>query len=186
VISACGTQANPTNPAQSTASGDYPVEIVEASFPARQHIDKEVAMRLTVRNTGTRTMPDVAATVTTGAAGTSAPAFARRDPQPGLAEPWRQVWLLDVPPVGGDNALANTWTLGQLAPGESKTFTWRVHPLIAGPHVISWSVAPAMRAQLATLASGQPAKGRLTAVIVAKAPSATVGSNDRVTKHYSN
>ena len=68
----------------------------EASFPTEQHLGQTSLMQLGVRNTGEKTVP--ALTVTISIAGeegqTSSLPFGIRDPQPGLAQPDRPVWVL--------------------------------------------------------------------------------------------
>ncbi len=44
-------------------SGHFPVEITAASFPPAQRLSKDVTMRITVRNAGSKTIPAVAVTV---------------------------------------------------------------------------------------------------------------------------
>jgi hypothetical protein len=44
-------------------------------------------------------------------------------------------------PGGGQTAFVNTWALGPLAPGKTKTFVWRVTPVKAGVHSIDFVVA---------------------------------------------
>lgn len=182
-LAGCGTSSQ-TGDLGANGSGDYPVAVTEASFPAKQHIDSGAVMRITVRNTGTRTLPNLAATVTTGDQGTTSPAFATRDDQPGMADPSRPVWIIDIPPPEGTSALSNTWTLGPLAPGESKTFIWQVHPVVPGPRVIRWRIAPALNGGTATLASGGPAAGSLPVVISDRPPSATVLPNGKVQNDF--
>lgn len=184
---ACGGSSDSSvGPPQTKASGTYTVEVTKPSFPAKQHLDRESVLKIEVRNTGDRALPDVAVSVTTDNAGTSAPTFALPDSQPGLAQRYQPVWILDEGPVGGENALANTWTLGNLAPGESKTFTWRAHPIRTGFFTVRWAVAPAMLGGKAQFADGSPAAGSLPAEIEGKAPSATVAPNGKVVKKYSN
>ena len=59
-------------------------------------------------------------------------AFSRRSEQAGLADPNRPVWIVDDGPRGGETAYTNTWALGRVAPGQTKTFEWRVTPVEAG------------------------------------------------------
>jgi len=182
-LTACGGSNSGAN--QSKADGTYSVSLVTKSFPKLQRLNTEAVLRLSVRNDGNRAIPDVTVTLTTGADGTSVPAFAKLDTQPGLAEHFKPVWILDIGPVNGDTALANSWSLGNLAPGRTANFIWHVHPVIGGPHVLNWKVAPAMLGGSAVLSDGGPAQGLLPVVIETKAPSATVKKNGLVAKDYS-
>ena len=179
-----GGQDEGANPPQTKGSGTYTVEIPKAEFPSDQHLDRDAVMRIEVRNAGDRPLPDVAVSVTTDDAGTSAPTFALPDSQPGLAQRYQPVWVLDEGPIGGASAFANTWTLGEVAPGQSKTFVWRAHPVRAGDFTVRWKVAPALLGGSARLADGSPAAGSFPARVDGKAPSATVGPNGKVTKKY--
>ena len=113
-------------------AGTWNVEVVDASFPARQHIAKQETMRIEVRNADDRDIPNLAVTVD---------AFTRRSEQAALADPTRPVWIVDDSPRGGTTAYTNTWALGRVPAGETKTFEWKVTPVVAGDHEISYRVA---------------------------------------------
>jgi len=182
VLSACGGSNTGAN--QSKASGNYTVS-VNADWPRLQRIDKEVSLVIDVTNTGSRPLPQVTVTLTTGVSGTAAPAFSNIDPQPGLAAHNKSIWFLDVPPINGESAATNSWSLGRLAPGGTAHFVWRIHPLVSGPHTINWTVAPAMLGGVAVLADGSQAAGILSAVISSKTPAATVNpKTGKVTKNF--
>ena len=166
-------------------SGVYRVEVPVATFPAVQHIDSGAVMRIDVRNIGDRPLPNLTATITTDNANTSAPAFATRDDQPGLAEPSRPFWIIDLPPVDGASALANSWTLGSVAPGETKSFIWQVHPIRSGARAVRWRIAPAFNGGSAQLADGSAPTGRFPVVVRGIAPSATIEPNGSVKKDFS-
>src|SRR5690349_13665810 len=84
-------------------SGTFDVRVVDATFPTTQHIADQARMRIAVRNTGQKDVPNVAVTVK---------GFTRRDTQPGLADPNKPVWIVDAGPKGGDTAYVGTWALG--------------------------------------------------------------------------
>src|SRR4051794_17221772 len=113
-------------------SGTFDVRVVDASFPSAQHIAAPTRMRIAVRNTGSQAVPNVAVTVK---------GFTRRDDQAGMADPSKPVWVLDRGPVGGDTAYVGTWALGKLPPGATRVFTWRVTPIEAGRHQLTYEVA---------------------------------------------
>lgn len=144
LVSGCGGSAQ--NAGEAKAS--YPVKIVQASFPAIQAIAHNTKLVLKVRNTGTQTMPNVAVTLDS---------FSYVSSYPGLSANQRPVWIVDkgpgaIPkrpvqsvtvdqPGGGQTAYVNTWALGPLAPGSTKTFIWRVTPVKSGVHSIGFVVA---------------------------------------------
>ncbi len=169
-----------------TGDGTYTVDIPSASFPALQRLNSNSEMRVAVRNTGDRTIPNVAMSVSTNNEGTSAPAFAKRDPQRGLASPYQPVWVVDVGPINGDTALANTATLGPLEAGATKTFIWRVHPVRTGDFTLQWKVAAATLGGEVQFASGKPAKGEFAVTIDGQPAQATVKPDGLVKKSYPN
>jgi hypothetical protein len=137
-------------------SGTFKVEVVSASFPARQHIAQPVILRLRVRNADTRALPDVAVTVETvpATAGQAPVGFGQRADDPALADPSRPVWLLDRGPLGGDTAYVNTWLAGPLRAGESKVMTWRLVAAKAGTYTVGYRVSPGLDGR------AKPAGGR--------------------------
>jgi hypothetical protein len=132
--------------------GSFPVKIVQASFPPLQAVSRSTRLILRVRNTGTSTLPNVAVTIDS---------FSYVSTYPGLAANQRPVWIVDEgptlphgatpkrpvqsvtvdPPGGGQTAYVNTWALGPLAPGRTRTFVWRVTPVKGGLHRINFVVA---------------------------------------------
>ena len=73
-------------------SGTFQVAVLKASFPAKQHLAQPERFVITVRNTGSQPVPNVAVTVSS---------FAARSEQAGLADPERAVWIVDSSPRGG-------------------------------------------------------------------------------------
>jgi len=114
------------------ASGTYALEVVDASFPTSQSLAADSEMKITVRNTDSKKVPVVAVTVDS---------FSKDSEQPGLADPSRPVWVIDQGPAGGDTAYTNTWALGSLEPGQTKTFSWKVTPVQSGTHTVKYKVA---------------------------------------------
>jgi hypothetical protein len=130
-------------------SGTFHVRVTRASFPAEQAISQEAKMRIEVRNAGRRTVPDVAVTVKTrplsGPAPASPLAFAAPDTaDTRLADDARPVWIVDRQPKAGQSAYTNTWALGSMYPGETRTFEWRLLPVKAGRYTVSYRVFPGL------------------------------------------
>jgi hypothetical protein len=161
-------------------AGTYAMKIVHASFPTTQSISSPTSFELEVQNSGTRTVPNVAVTVNS---------FNYASNYPELAANKRPVWVIErgpgaiaSPPVntqevsmpgGGQTAYVNTWALGALAPGKTRTFVWHVVPVKAGAHTVHYSVAAGLAGKAkARLASGAPVEGQF-AVDIAPAPALT-------------
>jgi hypothetical protein len=143
-------------------SGTWTVDVVEADFPRSQRLAEAETLRIRVRNTADRSIPNLAVTVDS---------FSRRSEQAGLADPNRPVWILDDGPRGGNTAYTNTWALGRVGPGQIKTFEWRVTPVEAGTHRVSYRVAAGLDGKAkARLDGGDRPEGTFT-VRVSKEPS---------------
>jgi hypothetical protein len=141
LVAACGGQRQDAG----EAAGTFRVEVVNASFPKRQHIAESVKLRLRVRNAGARAVP-VSVTVRTASRSPydSSHAFGQNVRGQDLASAGRPIWVLDEGPVGGDTAYVNTWSAGTLRGGESKLMTWRLVATRPGRYTISYSVAPGL------------------------------------------
>jgi hypothetical protein len=146
--------------------GDYRLEVTEASFPAKQAIADSAKLRISVRNADDRTAPNVAVTVETKGRdpGGAAVAFGQAQSDSRLADPNRPVWVLDVEPKGATSAFANTWSLGPLLPGQTRTFRWSLTPVQAGRYTIAYRVSPGLDGR-ARLARGAKARGAFRVTI---------------------
>jgi hypothetical protein len=146
----------------SEASGTFAMRVVHPSFPTAQSIARQTRFVLPVRNTGTHTVPNVAVTIDS---------FDYASAYPGLAADKRPVWAIEQgpgavasppvesqevsPPGGGQTAYVNTWALGALAPGATRTFVWRVVPVKAGSYTVHYTVAAGLAGKAkARLSSG--------------------------------
>ena len=127
-------------------SGTFNVDVVSATFPAKQRLARQEEMVVEVRNADTKTIPNVAVTID--------PGFTVRSERTDLADPNRPVWILDDGPKGGITAYTNTWALGALKAGETKTFTWKVTPVRSGTHEVHFSVAAGLAGKAKAAAAG--------------------------------
>jgi hypothetical protein len=165
-------------------SGTFPVAVVKATFPTKQRLADQAELRIAVRNAGSKAVPNVAVTVESNEADqtAAAAAFAEASAEPGLADPSRPVWVLDVGPHGGITAYTNTWALGKLKPGQTKTFVWRVTAVKPGVHAIKYRVAAGLNGKAkAVLAGGnQEPTGAFTINVSGKPADAKIGANGQV------
>jgi hypothetical protein len=136
-------------------SGEFAVEVTEASFPPEQQIAEPATLRLEVANRGDRTVPNLAVTVETAASqeGQAPAAFAQERDDPTLADAARPVWILDQGPAG-ETAYVNTWAVGPLAKGQTRTVEWKLTAAQAGTYTVAWRLAPALVGDV-TLADGR-------------------------------
>jgi hypothetical protein len=132
-------------------SGTYKVDVVSASFPAKQKLAKQEEMVVEVKNSDNKTIPNVAVTVD--------PGFTYRSERTDLADANRPVWIVDRGPQGGDTAYVGTWALGSLRPGRARTFEWRVTPIKAGHYDVRYEIAAGLdgKAKARTKDGGRPA-----------------------------
>ncbi len=151
-------------------NGKFTVDVPVARFPGSQQLAQHTHLVIAVRNSGTRTIPDVAVTITDPSGGTAAQAFAEQlstsGSTQGLASRSRPVWIVDQPPgvcsysckAGGPGAAVtaypDTWTLGALKPGATATFDWGVTAVKAGSHVVQYQIAAGLNGKATAVLSG--------------------------------
>jgi hypothetical protein len=119
----------------------YPVAVVHATFPSHQQLAERTEMRIAVHNTGTRTIPNLAATIEAAGRGTTVEAFGLHSEEPDVQSSSRPVWVVDVGPINGETALPNTWALGRLAPGATRTFAWHVVAVQPGTYRLGYRLS---------------------------------------------
>jgi hypothetical protein len=194
VLAACGSGARQD---AHEPNGKFPLQ-ASASWTTSQTLSQHTKLEITARNTGTKTIPNVAVTITDGNPsdphlGTRAQAFQELLDMPGLASQSRPVWIVDQAPgpcgyscqTGGPGAAvtaySNTWALGSLAPGRSVTFDWHLTAVQPGTHYVYWQVSAGLNGKAkAVTASGGPPQGSFT-VSISKAPAqAYVNNNGNV------
>jgi hypothetical protein len=129
----------------------YRAEVVTASFPAEQRLGETALMRIGVRNVGEETIPTLTIGVTIGGPEGEASAlpFGIRDPQPGLAEPGRPVWVLaehypklagSTEPGGAEGASNKIYSFGPLKPGRVAEAVWKLTASRTGRYELNYEV----------------------------------------------
>jgi hypothetical protein len=165
-------------------SGNFPIQVVRATFPNSQRLAQKSQLQIAVRNAGRKTAPNVAVSVLSGEANApaAATAFEEASTEPGLADPSRPVWVLDRGPIGGVTAYTNTWALGALRPGQTRTFVWHVTAVRGGVHSIKYKIAAGLngKAKAVVPGSDQEPAGQFTIRISNKPADARVGDNGQV------
>jgi hypothetical protein len=142
-LAACGSEERQD---ENEPEGEFRVDVVDATFPAKQKLAKRSELSITVRNAGNETVPNIAVTVD---------GFDIRLENEALADPSRPVFVIngqpreigdfaeskDIAPEGGETAFVNTWALGPLKAGKEQTFKWSVTAVRAGRYTIEYKVA---------------------------------------------
>ncbi len=147
LLAACGGSSSDAN----QPAGTYHVRVTRASFPTEQRLGQTSLLRLGIRNTGRKALP--ALTVTISVAGKEGQAsslpFGIRDPQPGLAQPDRPVWVLaqtyprlagSSEPGGATTSNRKTFSFGPLEPGATTDAIWKLSAVKAGRFTLLYSV----------------------------------------------
>ncbi|MHB8491471.1 MAG: hypothetical protein ACYDA6_04540 [Solirubrobacteraceae bacterium] len=159
-------------------NAQFTVQVLRASFPKQQAIARPTKLELELRNSGERTVPNVAVTVNS---------FYYRSEYPHLSDPNRPIWIVDQGPgaiprqpvesvqldsPGADTTANNaTWSAGALGAGETRTFTWMLTPVRSGTHEVAYSVAGGLNGKsTAQQANGSPVSGNFSVQIAAAPP----------------
>jgi hypothetical protein len=149
LLSACGGGGSSTAPEE--PSGRFKVKVTDATFPSQQHLGQTSLLRLGIRNTGDRAVPNLLVSFTIkGQRGEdSSLPFGLSDPQPELAQPDRPVWVLAATyprlagssdPGGSSTSSPKTFALGALKPGETTTALWKLSAVRAGKFTVVYDV----------------------------------------------
>lgn len=181
-MSGCGGGARQD---ASEKSGTYQVRVLRARFPLRQAVSRPTRLELQVRNTGAKTVPNVAVTLDS---------FYYTEHFPELAANKRPVWVVErgpgtvaSPPVesqevsvpgSAQTAYVNTWALGPLPPGRTQTFRWLVVPVKPGLHIVNYRVAAGLAGKAKVrVAAGSTTAGRFAVAVAAAPPTTHVDPN---------
>jgi len=154
-VAACGGERQDKN----EPKGKFPVDVLGATFPAKQKLAKRSTLVIRLRNAGDETIPNIAVTVH---------GFDERKKDPKLADPERPVFVVngipkqiggfpeskDASPSGCDTAYVDTWACGPLKPGGRKTFKWNVTAVRAGAYRIRYIVAAGLNGKARAVDTG--------------------------------
>lgn len=178
LLGACGDEASSD---ANEPAGTYDVRVTTASFPTDQHLGQTSLLELGVRNTGKKTLPTLAVTFSIagkeGAA--SALPFGVSDPQPGLSQPDRPVWVLAATyprlrgssdPGGASTSNARTFAFGPLKPGATTRAVWKLSAVKAGKFTLKYEVNAGLSSDVKTRTSGGVAPGGSIATEISAVP----------------
>jgi hypothetical protein len=179
VVAGCGQQRQDADEPE----GEFTLSVVKASFPAEQKIAQPVRMRLSVRNTDDRELPNLAVTVETepDAKGKAPTAFGVAGTDTRLADSNRPVWIVDQEPKGGQSAYTNTWALGRTFAGETKEIEWRLTAVRPGTYTVNYRVSPGLNGK-AVPANGQKTTGSFHVTISDEPVPARVNAKGEVVR----
>jgi hypothetical protein len=154
LVAACGGNEKQDADEQSAT---YKLDVISASFPGRQRLAQRTELKLEVKNVDDRTIPNLAVTID---------GFEQRRDDPTLANPRRPVWVLNTPPFNSDSAFTDTWTVGPVPAGQTRTMRWSVTAVKAGTYSVRYKVAAGLQGKAkAELPDGSQPKGSFLARI---------------------
>ena len=179
--------------------GEFPVSVSQARFPESQSLAQDSSLVIDVRNVGDETVPNINVTVT---------GFDRKlqnpenpaEVDPSVAAPARPVFVLDKSPVeflrdrseanaslvdrevnptyGRKTAYVDTYSMGELPPGDRARFRWDVSAVEAGEFQIRYEVNAGLDGNaIAVSEGGQPLAGTFTGAIDPTPPPASIADD---------
>ena len=185
-LAACGSGG--TRQDANEPAGKFPVKIVTSSFPTRQRLAETSLLRLGVQNTGDKAVPALAITISIDK--NAVHPFSFYDPQPGLADPDRPVWILenDYPKLAGQKRSAGaetandkTFDFGSLKPGKALEAEWKVTPVRGGVYTIDYQVDAGLNGiAKAVTADGSPPTGSFAVKISTQPPQTRINDKGEV------
>jgi len=149
-------------------------------------------MRLGVRNTGRKTVPALTVTISVGgeAGRNSSLPFGYRDPQPGLAQPDRPVWVLSArypklagstEPAGAETSGSKTFDFGPLKPGETTEAIWKLNAVKTGKFTVRYEIGGGLGGKTkADAAPGTGAGGTFSVRVTQETPDTVVTDSGEV------
>lgn len=188
LLGACGGEESSD---ANQPAGTYDVRVTDAGFPTEQHLGQTSLMQLGVRNTGKKALPSL--TVTVSIAGkegqTSSLPFGYRDPQTGLAQPDRPVWVLaqgyprlagSSDPGGATTSNRKTFSFGPLKPGATTEAVWKLSAVKAGRFTVLYKIDAGVSGTAKAETNGVAAGGSFATEISAVSPDTEVTDSGEV------
>jgi hypothetical protein len=166
MLAACGESSSDAN----EPAGTYRLNVTEATFPTKQRLGQTSLLQLGVHNPSKKTVPALTVTITiAGKAGrNSSLPFGVQDPQPGLAQSDRPVWVLSETyprlvdssdPGGATTSNRKTFVFGPLKPGETTRAVWKLSAVKAGKFTLLYRVGADLNAAAKAETKGGVAPG---------------------------
>lgn len=194
-VAACGGGSSSD---ANEAAGTYAVKVTRAEFPTRQELGQTSLLRLGIRNEGRKTIP--ALTVSFSLAGkqgrTANLPFGIRDPEPGLAQPDRPIWVLAAhypkfkaspEPGGAETSNPKTYDFGPLKAGATTNVVWKLSAVRSGRHVLLYTIAAGLSDEATAKTAGGAVPGGSFAVrIVSATPNKVVNGAGEVVAEKQN
>jgi hypothetical protein len=188
LLAACG---GGSSSGANEQAGTYDVRVTKAAFPTEQRLGQTTLLRLGVRNTGDEALP--ALTVTMSIAGKQGRAsslpFGISDPQTGLAQPDRPVWVLaqgyprladSQDPGGATTSNRKTFAFGPLKPGATTDAVWKLSAVRAGKFTVLYRIDAGLSGNAKAETNGVAAGGSFATEVSAALPDTEVTDSGEV------
>lgn len=190
LLAACGGGSS----ADKEAAGDYEVGVTAASFPSLQRLGQTSLLKLSFKNEGDKTVPNLVVYFTlAGKQGTSGSLpFGIHEQQTDLANPTRPVWVLaeyfpklasaSASEKGGSKTSdPKTFAFGPLKPGQTTAAVWKLSAVRQGKYTLRYRVGAGLGTQTtAKTASGVAPGGTFVAEITAQTPDTEVTDSGEI------
>jgi hypothetical protein len=181
----------------SEPNANFPVQVISASFPAKQRLATTSNMTVVVRNPGPQRIPIVSVTVKCPGTGPNADpgGFTYKTSFPGVADSARPRFVINtVPtrtprqydkgrldPLERSSAYVDTYPLGPLDAGRTVTFVWSVTAVKSGPYRICYRVNAGLsgKARAVPVGAGERIDGQFSGTIAQKPPQAHIGPDGK-------
>jgi hypothetical protein len=167
LLAACGGGSSGDS---NQKAGNYEVKVTSASFPPKQVVGQTTLLKIDARNTGEHPVPDLTVTVNIeGKYGEAARIpFAVHDPQPGLANGDRPVWVLSATyprlngsnsPGGAETSAPKTYAFGEVKPGKTVEAIWKLSAVRPGKYTVAYEVDAGLGTETKAVTAGGTAPG---------------------------
>lgn len=188
LLAACGEGSS----ADKEAAGNFDVGVTAASFPTLQRLGQTSLLKLSIKNEGRKTVPNLI--VSFNLAGKQGEAsslpFGVREQQQGLANPTRPVWVLaehfpklagSSEPGGATTSDPKTFSFGTLKPGDSTAVVWKLSAVREGKYTLHYSVGAGLGTETkAKTKSGVAPGGTFVAEVTAVTPETEVTDSGEI------
>lgn len=187
LLAACGESSSDKEPA-----GDFEVGVTAASFPTLQRLGQTSLLKLSIKNEGEKTVPNlIVSFALAGKRGANSwLPFGVFEPQAGLANPTRPVWVLaehfpklagSTEPGGATTSDPKTFSFGALKPGASTSAVWKLSAVREGNYTLRYRVGAGLATDTKAKTSGGVAPGgTFVAEITAATPDTEVTDSGEV------
>jgi hypothetical protein len=189
-VAGCGGSSNKPQD-ENEPSGNFPVEVTSATFPAKQKLAKESTLEIVVRNASTKRVPNVNVTLKCKAGNGGSFNVNSQDADVADSErpqfvvnqiptrTKRKTGSLELDPLERSSAFVDTYPLGPLAANRTARFEWKVTAVKAGPYKVCYKVNAGLYGKAKAISgnTGLPLAGTFSGEVSNKAPKTRVAED---------